>query len=85
MLLGYGDFLSNAYFSNNGNSELGLRIINWLSNDDDFVKIASKTATDTQLKTPFIMLGVFGVIFLFLIPIILISIGILTQIRRKKQ
>ena len=85
IVMGDGDFLSNTYFSNNGNGELGSRIISWLSNDDDFVKIVSKTATDTQLKTPFIILGVLGVVFLFLIPIILVSIGILIQIRRKKQ
>ena len=85
IVIGDGDFLSNTYFSNNGNSELGARIISWLSDDDDFVLIPSKTVIDAQLKTPFIILGVLGVGFLFLIPIILVSIGILIQMRRKKQ
>ena len=85
VVIGDGDFLSNAYFSNNGNDELGARIINWLSDDDDFILIPSKTIMDAQLKTPFLILGVLGIGFLFLIPIILGSIGILIQIRRKKQ
>ena len=85
VVIGDGDFLSNAYFSNNGNSELGTRIINWLSDDDDFISIPSKTIMDAQLKTPFLILGVLGIGFLFLIPIVLGSIGILIQIRRKKQ
>ena len=79
------DFLSNGYFSNNGNGELGGRMINWLSNDDDFILIPSKTLMDTQLKTPFIILGVLGVSFLFLIPIILTTVGVFIQFRRKKQ
>ena len=85
VVIGDGDFLSNAYFSNNGNDELGARIINWLSDDDDFILIPSKTIMDAQLKTPFLILGVLGIGFLFLIPIVLGSIGILIQIRRKKQ
>ena len=85
VVIGDGDFLSNAYYSNNGNNELGTRIINWLSNDDDFILIPSKTIMDAQLKTPFLILGVFGIGFLFLVPIVLTSIGILIQIRRKKQ
>ena len=84
VVLGDGDFLSNAYFSNNGNSELGLRIINWLSNDDDFILIPSKTIMDAQLKTPFLILGILGIGFLFLLPIVLVSIGILIQIKRRK-
>ena len=85
MVLGDGDFLSNTYFSNNGNGELGTRMINWLSNDDDFILIPSKTIMDAQLKTPFLILGILGIGFLFLAPIVLASIGILIQIRRKKQ
>ena len=85
LVIGDGDFLSNGYFSSNGNGELGGRVINWLSNDDDFVLIPSKTVMDAQLKTPFIILGILGVGFLFLIPIILIAVGVFIQFRRKKQ
>jgi len=85
LVIGDGDFLSNGYFSSNGNGELGGRMINWLSNDDDFVLIPSKTVMDAQLKTPFIILGILGVGFLFLIPIILIAVGVFIQFRRKKQ
>jgi len=85
LVIGDGDFLSNGYFSSNGNGELGGRMINWLSNDDDFILIPSKTVMDAQLKTPFIILGILGVGFLFLIPIILTAVGIFIQFRRKKQ
>ena len=85
IVIGDGDFLSNTYFANNGNGELGSRMINWLNNDDDFILIPSKTIVDAQLKTPFIILGVLGAGFLFLVPLIFIAIGIMIQIRRKKQ
>ena len=85
IVVGDGDFLSNAYFSNNGNGELGIRIINWLSNNDDFISIPSRIVIDAHLKMPFYTLGIIGIFFLFLIPISMTAYGILINLRRKKQ
>ena len=85
IVVGDGDFLSNAYFLNNGNGELGIRIINWLSNNDDFISIPSRIVIDAHLKMPFYTLGIIGIFFLFLIPISMTAYGILINLRRKKQ
>src|SRR5690606_38992269 len=45
-----GDFLSNAYIANTGNLELGLRLVNWLSHDDDFISIPARAAKDRELR-----------------------------------
>jgi len=85
VVIGDGDFLSNTYLSNSGNNELGTRIINWLSSDDEFISIPPKIASDTQLNISPTVLGVIGILFLFILPAILIAIGIAIGLRRKKQ
>jgi gliding motility-associatede transport system auxiliary component len=85
VVIGDGDFLSNTYLANSGNNELGTRIINWLSSDDEFISIPPKTASDTQLDTSPTVLGIIGIVFLFGLPAALIVIGITIGIRRKKN
>jgi len=85
IVMGDGDFLSNTYLANSGNNELGTRMINWLSSDDEFISIPPKTANDTQLNISSTILGIIGIGFLFVLPAALIVIGITIGIRRKKQ
>ena len=85
VVIGDGDFLSNTYLANSGNNELGTRIINWLSSDDEFIAIPPKISNDTQLNISPTILGIIGIGFLFLLPAALIGIGIAIGLRRKKQ
>ena len=84
VVMGDGDFLSNTYLANSGNNELGTRLINWLSSDDEFISIPPKIANDTQLNISPTVLGVLGILFLFVLPAALIIIGITIGLRRKK-
>lgn len=85
VVMGDGDFLSNTYLANSGNNELGTRIINWLSSDDEFIAIPPKISNDTQLTISSTVLGIIGIGFLFILPAALIAIGIAISLRRKKQ
>lgn len=85
VVIGDGDFLSNTYLGNAGNNELGTRIINWLSSDDNFISIPPKVANDTHLDMSSTTLGIIGIGFLFVLPAALIVIGITIGIRRKKK
>jgi gliding motility-associatede transport system auxiliary component len=85
IVTGDGDFLSNTYLANSGNNELGTRMINWLSSDDEFISIPPKIASDTQLDISPTVLGVIGIWFLFLMPAGLVGFGIMTGLKRKKQ
>jgi len=85
VVMGDGDFLSNTYLANSGNNELGTRIINWLSSDDEFITIPPKITNDTQLNISPTVLGIIGIGFLFLLPAALIAIGVAIGIRRKNQ
>lgn len=85
VVLADGDFVSNTYLANSGNNELGTRIVNWLSSDDNFIVIPPKVASDAQLQMSSMLLGGFGIFFLFILPIGLIITGITIGLRRKKQ
>jgi ABC-type uncharacterized transport system involved in gliding motility auxiliary subunit len=83
--VGDGDFLSNAYVGNVGNLDLGLRMINWLIHDDQFITIPAKTATDKNLQLTQTAVAAIGFGFLLILPLILISTGLLIGYRRKRR
>ena len=85
VVMGDGDFLSNTYLGNSGNLELGMRLINWLSRDDDFIAIPARMATDTQLNMSGTSLGMIGLGFLFVLPLLLMGIGAVISWRRKNS
>ena len=83
IVAGDGDFLANTYIGNSGNLELGMRLINWLSSDDDFISIPAKFAQDTQLEISQLTAGVMGFGFLIVIPVLLLGTGAVIWSRRK--
>lgn len=84
VIVGDGDFLSNGYLGYAGNLDLGVKMMNWLALEDSFIDIPSKTAVDLNLKLSASAVLILGGFFLFLLPIMLISIGILIWLRRRK-
>ncbi len=85
VVVGDGDFLSNAYLNNVGNLELGLRIVNWLTENDSFIDIPSRIVPGRtlQLSTPAIAMIGFG--FLLLLPGLFLLTGIIIWHLRKKR
>lgn len=85
VVVGDGDFLSNAYLGNGGNLQLGMNIINWLAHDDVFIDIPLKTATDRSLELSPVAQAVIGMGFLFVIPALLAGSGFWIWWRRRKR
>jgi ABC-type uncharacterized transport system involved in gliding motility auxiliary subunit len=85
VVIGDGDFLSNAYLNHVGNSELGLRIISWLSNDSHFLNIPAKSAIDKSLILSQATVSLMGFGFLIVIPLLLISCGFFIWRTRKSR
>lgn len=84
LVVGDGDFLSNAYLGNGANLDLGMNMLNWLSRDDQLIAIPSKTAVDASLnlsKTASMVIG-FG--FLLLLPLLLLASGLVIWLKRRK-
>lgn len=84
VIIADGDFLSNTYLSNAGNLELGLRVMNWLTRDEDLIRIPARIAGDAQLEMAGTTIGLFGVFFLLVLPLGLLFIGVSTWWRRSK-
>jgi len=85
IVIGDGDFLSNTYVGNSGNLDFGIRLINWLSNDDDFISIPIKTINDAHLELSLLASGIIAFGFFLVLPLLFLGTGLTVWWRRKKQ
>ena len=85
VVVGDGDFLSNAYIGNVGNLDMGLRIVSWLIHDDRFIDIPAKSAADKSLQLSQTAVAVIGFGFLLAIPLLLIGTGFFIWRKRKHR
>jgi ABC-type uncharacterized transport system involved in gliding motility auxiliary subunit len=85
VVMGDGDFISNAYLGNGGNQALGFNIINWLSNDDNFISIPVTTAADIDLQLEEVQWAILGLFFLIGLPGILLISGIVIWLKRRNR
>ena len=85
IIIGDGDFLANSFIPNGGNLELGMSIVNWLSQDDAFVNIPVKTARDRSLDMSRGGQLAIVAVFLALLPVTLIGSGVWIWLRRRKR
>lgn len=83
VVVGDGDFLSNAFLGNGGNLELGLNMIQWLSHGDALINIPAKVAPDRKLQLSPLASGTIAVGFLFVLPILLIGTGAWIWFKRR--
>jgi len=84
VVVGDGDFLSNAYLGNAGNLDLGLRILRWLAGDEQLLRIPARTAPDRTLELSRLQAGAIGIGFLVVLPLLLLGIGALVWWRRTR-
>jgi len=85
VVVGDGDFLSNAFLGNGGNLDLGLNIIHWLSQNEAFINIPAKTAPDRKLELSPVASGAIAVGFLIALPLGLIGTGAAIWFRRRRR
>lgn len=85
LVIGDGDFLSNAFLGNGGNLNLGLNLMRWLSDDETLLNIPAKTATDLTLNLSKTATGVIGLGFLLVLPLGFISTGLIIWWRRRRR
>ena len=85
MVIGDGDFLSNAFLGNGGNLNLGLNIVNWLSQNDPFINIPAKTSPDRSLQLSPLASWAIGFGFLIVLPALLIGSGVVIWFQRRKR
>ncbi len=84
VVIGDGDFLSNAYLADAGNLALGERVFDWLLGDDALASVP-QAAPDRTLKPSGVDLGVLTFGYLIALPIVLILIGLAISWRRRRR
>jgi ABC-type uncharacterized transport system involved in gliding motility auxiliary subunit len=85
IVVGDGDFLSNTYIGNVGNLDMGLRMVNWLIHDDQYIDIPAKTSVDTSFHLSKIQVAIMGFGFLIFLPLGLLITGFVVWHRRKRR
>lgn len=85
VVIGDGDFLSNSYLGNAGNREFGLRLFNWLLQDDSLIDIPERVAPDRLLSLSQGALNVIGLLALVILPGLLAGSGLFIRWRRRRH
>jgi ABC-type uncharacterized transport system involved in gliding motility auxiliary subunit len=85
VVIGDGDFLSNAYLGNGANLKMGMNVINWLAHDDNFINIPLKMTADKNLQLSPMAQGLIGIGFLFVIPLSFAGAGFFVWWSRRKR
>ena len=84
IIIGDGDFLSNAYVNNSGNLALGNRLINWLSGDENFITILNSIIADEKLELSMLTAAIIAITFIIILPLLFIITGLIIWRHRKK-
>ncbi len=85
LVIGDGDFLSNAYLGNGGNLNLGLNLIRWLSSEEQLLNIPAKVAPDLTLNLSRAATLIIGFGFLVVAPFGLMAAGVIIWWRRRRR
>ncbi|MDE2053865.1 MAG: GldG family protein [Xanthomonadaceae bacterium] len=84
VVIGGGDFLSNAFLDDGGNLAFGERVFDWLLGDDALAA-AAQPAPDSVMKPTRAQLGTLTFGYLIALPILLILIGLAINWRRRRR
>lgn len=85
LVLGDGDFLANAFLSNVGNRELGLRLLRWLLEQDQLLEVPPLETPDRELHITRSLALALGAGSLVAAPLAFLGIGLLVRRRRNRE
>jgi len=84
VVMGDGDFLSNAYLGNGANLDLALNIFNWLADDETLMDIPVRSAPDIAFELSSSAALTLRVAVMFGLPALLLASGFLVWHRRRR-
>ena len=84
VIIGDSDFLANGYIGNGANLELGLNIVNWLTEDESLMAITPRAAPDQTIELSDNNIIFTATFLLLVVPAILITTGFIIRWRRNR-
>ncbi len=85
VVIGDGDFLSNAYLGKGGNRAFGERVFNWLLGDDVLIGVPPRQPAGARLALSQRGLNLFIAVFPIALPVLLALVGLLLGWRRRRR
>ncbi len=82
-IIGDGDFLANNYLVNGGNLQLGLNLVNWLAQDDEFIHIPATKTPDLEFRPSGVLPLIIAFVPLAVMPVALLAAGFFVWRRRR--
>ena len=83
VVVGSSTWLANRFLNFNGNSDLALNAINWLSSDEDLISIRPKEKDDRRITMTSSQLGWVRATSQFLLPAIVVVAGVFVWLKRR--
>ena len=84
VIFGDGDFLANSYLNNSGNQDLGVRTFEWLVRAGSLIDIPVRIVNDRRLELQPWHQAVMGACLLFVLPLALVTNGVVIWWRRRR-
>lgn len=84
IVVGTGQFLSNTFVGNGGNLDLGVNMLNWLTDDEGLITVQPRTKVDSRLNLTQGQMTLIGLGFLLVIPLFFLFCGGAIWWRRRK-
>ncbi len=85
VVIGDGDFLSNAFVGQAGNRALGDRVVDWLLGDDALLDVDRAVAPDRVVRLSRGGLTVLAAVFMIALPLLLLVLGVGIAWRRRRR
>ncbi len=84
IIVGGASFLANAYSGNGGNMDLGINMVNWLSDEDALITIQPRANKDGSITFSARALTVISVALVIALPLLLLLAGGVQWWRRRR-
>jgi ABC-type uncharacterized transport system involved in gliding motility auxiliary subunit len=83
VVVGSSSWVANRFLDFNGNNDLALNTINWLSSDEDLISIRPKPPEDRRIKMTRAQLSLVRATSQFLLPMIVVIAGVFVWLKRR--
>jgi ABC-type uncharacterized transport system involved in gliding motility auxiliary subunit len=83
VVVGSSSWLANSFIDFNGNNDLAMNTINWLSSDEDLISIRPKEQEDRRITMTRAQLSWVRAVSQFMLPMIVVVAGIGVWLKRR--